>query len=149
MQMLERFNHKRAAITTELHAIGIAKKAGLIGGSSPLEVVRIMRTMRTLGAMTAALVNSARKHPDRTAIIDELGSVTYAELDRRTNVLANAWLARGLTSGDGIAILSLAAMIPMMAGRIDLTVGYGIVLWHILAIALQTKYGIDWRRFKG
>ena len=47
-----------------------------------------------------------------------------------------------------IAILSLAAMIPMMAGRIDLTVGYGIVLWHILAIALQTKYGIDWRRFK-
>ena len=44
-----------------------------------------------------------------------------------------------------IAILSLAAMIPMMAGRIDLTVGYGIVLWHILAISLQTQYGIDWR----
>jgi len=44
-----------------------------------------------------------------------------------------------------IAILSLAAMIPMMAGRIDLTVGYGIVLWHILAIALQTQLGIDWR----
>jgi ribose transport system permease protein len=43
-----------------------------------------------------------------------------------------------------IALLSLAAMIPMMAGRIDLTVGYGIVLWHILAIALQTRYGIDW-----
>jgi ribose transport system permease protein len=43
-----------------------------------------------------------------------------------------------------IAILSLAAMIPMMAGRIDLTVGYGIVLWHVLAIALQTKMGLDW-----
>jgi ribose transport system permease protein len=43
-----------------------------------------------------------------------------------------------------IAILSLAAMIPMMAGRIDLTVGYGIVLWHILAIALQTQMGIAW-----
>jgi ribose transport system permease protein len=43
-----------------------------------------------------------------------------------------------------IAMLSLAAMIPMMAGRIDLTVGYGIVLWHILAIALQTRLGIDW-----
>lgn len=44
-----------------------------------------------------------------------------------------------------IAILSLAAMIPMMTGRIDLTVGYGIVLWHILAISLQTSHGIDWR----
>ena len=37
-----------------------------------------------------------------------------------------------------IALLSLGAMIPMAAGRIDLTVGYGIVLWHILAISLQT-----------
>ncbi|MBN9067340.1 MAG: ABC transporter permease [Rhizobiaceae bacterium] len=43
-----------------------------------------------------------------------------------------------------IAMLSLAAMIPMMAGRIDLTVGYGIVLWHILAISLQVQYGVPW-----
>ncbi len=43
-----------------------------------------------------------------------------------------------------IALLSLAAMIPMVAGRIDLTVGYGIVLWHILAISLQTLYGFPW-----
>jgi ribose transport system permease protein len=43
-----------------------------------------------------------------------------------------------------IALLSLAAMIPMVAGRIDLTVGYGIVLWHILAISLQTMYGLPW-----
>lgn len=41
-----------------------------------------------------------------------------------------------------IALLSLAAMIPMAAGRIDLTVGYGIVLWHVLAISLQTMYGL-------
>ncbi|QFT34513.1 ABC transporter permease [Roseibium porphyridii] len=43
-----------------------------------------------------------------------------------------------------IALLSLGAMIPMAAGRIDLTVGYGIVLWHILAISLQTMFGIPW-----
>ncbi|HXV32315.1 MAG TPA: ABC transporter permease [Sinorhizobium sp.] len=43
-----------------------------------------------------------------------------------------------------IAMLSLAAMIPMAAGRIDLTVGYGIVLWHILAISLQTMFGVPW-----
>ncbi len=43
-----------------------------------------------------------------------------------------------------IALLSLAAMVPMVAGRIDLTVGYGIVLWHILAITLQTRYGLPW-----
>jgi ribose transport system permease protein len=43
-----------------------------------------------------------------------------------------------------IAMLSLAAMVPMAAGRIDLTVGYGIVLWHVLAISLQTMYGLPW-----
>lgn len=43
-----------------------------------------------------------------------------------------------------IAILALAATIPMITGKIDLTVGYGIVLWHILAISLQTKFGIAW-----
>ena len=43
-----------------------------------------------------------------------------------------------------IALLSLAAMIPMVAGRIDLTVGYGIVLWHILAISFQVNFGMPW-----
>ena len=43
-----------------------------------------------------------------------------------------------------IAMLSLAAMVPMAAGKIDLTVGYGIVLWHILAISLQTMFGVPW-----
>jgi ribose transport system permease protein len=41
-------------------------------------------------------------------------------------------------------MLSLAAMVPMAAGKIDLTVGYGIVLWHILAISLQTMLGVPW-----
>jgi ribose transport system permease protein len=43
-----------------------------------------------------------------------------------------------------IALLSLAATIPMMAGRIDLNVGFGIVMWHILAIGLQVMYGVPW-----
>ena len=43
-----------------------------------------------------------------------------------------------------IALLALAAMVPMITGKIDLTVGYGIVLWHILAISLQTKFGFSW-----
>ncbi|WP_052027236.1 ABC transporter permease [Pseudomonas sp. CF161] len=44
-----------------------------------------------------------------------------------------------------IAILALAAMVPMLTNKIDLTVGYGIVLWHILVISLQTRYGFSWQ----
>jgi ribose transport system permease protein len=43
-----------------------------------------------------------------------------------------------------ILLLSLGVMIPMSAGRIDLTVGYGIVLWHILALSLQISFGFSW-----
>ena len=43
-----------------------------------------------------------------------------------------------------IALLSLAATLPMMAGRIDLTIGFGIVMWHILAMSLLVNYGVPW-----
>jgi ribose transport system permease protein len=50
---------------------------------------------------------------------------------------------RSILSDKGIiALLSLGAMLPMMAGRIDLTIGFGIVMWHILAITLQVWYHI-------
>src|SRR3954453_6774720 len=56
------------------------------------------------------------------------------------------WLnARSILADKSIvALLALAATMPMMAGRIDLTVGFGIVMWHILAISFQVKYGIPW-----
>lgn len=43
-----------------------------------------------------------------------------------------------------IALLALAATITMIVGKIDLNVGFGIVLWHILAIAFQVKLGMSW-----
>ena len=53
--------------------------------------------------------------------------------------------ARSILSDKAIiALLSLAATLPMMAGRIDLTVGFGIVMWHILAMWLLVKAGVPW-----
>ena len=52
---------------------------------------------------------------------------------------------RSILSDKGIIVLlSLGAMLPMMAGRIDLTIGFGIVMWHILAISLQVWYNVPW-----
>ncbi len=44
-----------------------------------------------------------------------------------------------------IALLALAATITMIVGKIDLNVGFGIVLWHILAITFQVQYGLSWQ----
>jgi ribose transport system permease protein len=49
-----------------------------------------------------------------------------------------------LASKSKVALLALAATIPMIVGKIDLNVGFGIVLWHILAISLQVSYGFSW-----
>jgi ribose transport system permease protein len=43
-----------------------------------------------------------------------------------------------------IALLSFAVLCPMITGKIDLTIGYGIVMWHILAISLQVRFGVPW-----
>jgi fatty-acyl-CoA synthase len=53
----------------------------------------------------AAAVANAELYPDEEAILDELGVLTFAELEERTNRLANAWADAGLESGDGIAIM--------------------------------------------
>ncbi|WP_325892644.1 ABC transporter permease [Grimontia sp. NTOU-MAR1] len=50
-----------------------------------------------------------------------------------------------LASKSKIALLALAATITMIVGKIDLNVGFGIVLWHILAINLQYEHGLSWQ----
>ena len=49
-----------------------------------------------------------------------------------------------VASKSKIALLALAATITMIVGKIDLNVGFGIVLWHILAISLQVTYKLSW-----
>lgn len=43
-----------------------------------------------------------------------------------------------------VALLALAVTVPMVAGKIDLSVGYGVVLWMVLAIGLQTQSHLPW-----
>lgn len=42
------------------------------------------------------------------------------------------------------ALMALAVMMPMAAGKIDLSIGFGIMLWEIMAISLQVRFGIPW-----
>lgn len=50
---------------------------------------------------------NAKRYPDKVALIGESGSLTYAELDRASNQLGNALIARGIAPGDRVALLSL------------------------------------------
>src|SRR5205807_2343716 len=50
-------------------------------------------------------LSAAARHPDDTAIIDEAGPLTFADLERRTNALANAMAAAGIGECDKVGVL--------------------------------------------
>jgi fatty-acyl-CoA synthase len=71
------------------------------------------RTMRSLAALrrwgptpAAAYKGAAARVPDRAGLVDERGVLTFAEIDRRTNALANELAAAGIGPQDGVAIMA-------------------------------------------
>ncbi|QVI24590.1 acyl-CoA synthetase [Nocardia tengchongensis] len=62
--------------------------------------------MLRYGTLAAGLRLSAARFGGRTAVIDELGELTFAELEDRSNRLANAWRERGLKPREGVAVLA-------------------------------------------
>ena len=104
--MRDRVSALATRVADELHYARVCKDAGLIGGEGPRTTVAALAAMRRHGGLGGAAAVAALRHGDRDAAIDERGSVTFAELDRRTNALANALIARGLRAGDGVAILA-------------------------------------------
>ena len=61
-----------------------------------------MQVQLTIGE---ALLNSATRSPNKTAVVFEDRQFTYAQLNERVNRLANALVAMGLTKGDHVAVL--------------------------------------------
>jgi fatty-acyl-CoA synthase len=47
----------------------------------------------------------ARRHPDKVAMVDELGQLTYGEVHDRSNRLANALREQGVEPGQGVGVM--------------------------------------------
>ncbi|MGC2372845.1 MAG: acyl-CoA synthetase [Solirubrobacteraceae bacterium] len=80
---------------------------GVVGLDRPDRAYRALAALRRWGATPAAgyAVQSART-PERIAIYDELGPLTFAEVEARTNAIARGLRASGVGEGDGVAVLS-------------------------------------------
>jgi acyl-CoA synthetase (AMP-forming)/AMP-acid ligase II len=78
-------------------------------------VLRPVRPGRALGmaegllrygfTLAAGYTAGAARHPDRTAIVDDDGEVTFAVLHRRTDGMARALAATGVVAGTRVGIL--------------------------------------------
>jgi acyl-CoA synthetase (AMP-forming)/AMP-acid ligase II len=79
---------------------------GILAPGRPDKLVRALKALKDWGPTPAAgFTASAIRYPDDVAIIDERGSLTFAEVHRRTNALAHAWSDLGIVEGDNVALL--------------------------------------------
>ncbi len=79
---------------------------GMFQPARPDRTVRSLTALHRWGPTPAAAYTSAAiRYPDRQAIVDEKGTLTFAEVDRRTNALARGLSKAGVKEGDGVAIM--------------------------------------------
>jgi acyl-CoA synthetase (AMP-forming)/AMP-acid ligase II len=79
---------------------------GMFRPERPDRVVRALGQLRRWGPTSAgAYAGGAISHPQRTAIVDERGTLTFAEVHRRTNALAHELRRAGISEKDGVAIM--------------------------------------------
>jgi fatty-acyl-CoA synthase len=95
-----------AKLAHEADNIRILARAGLVAPMRPDKVARIALAGARWGASTATgVIVGAIRHPNRPMVIDELGTLSYSEVDRRTNAIANELAGDGICEGDRIGLL--------------------------------------------
>ncbi len=81
-------------------------ESGMFAPTRPDRLARVLKALRGWGPTIAGGYGvAAIRYPGDTAIIDDLGELTFGDMHRRTNALAHAWRAAGIGEDDAVAIL--------------------------------------------
>ncbi|MBZ5740246.1 AMP-binding protein [Nocardioides mangrovi] len=103
MPLLQKVRTGVGAGGTSLKVLG---RAGVIRLHPPVALAKAGKALQQWGVGPAGgFAAAALLAPRRVAVIDELGSLTYDELHRRSNALARAFTDLGVSSGDGVAVM--------------------------------------------
>jgi acyl-CoA synthetase (AMP-forming)/AMP-acid ligase II/uncharacterized protein YndB with AHSA1/START domain len=95
-----------AKVVYELGSAKVLIDAGVIRPMRPDRLWGVLRTLQKWGRSPAAgSISLAARYPDGTVIVDELGTLTYSEVDTRTNALAHALSDSGIVEGDGVGVM--------------------------------------------
>ncbi len=92
--------------SAELHYLQKIIAAGALKLESPQNLAATVADVRRWGEIGMVPALNARRTPNRLAIVDDEGSMTFRELDQAAHALANGLLALGVKGGDGVAILA-------------------------------------------
>ena len=90
----------------ELHYLRKIIESGAFRLEPPLNYAAMVADIRKWGEIGMLPSFNARRTPNRAAIIDDDGALTYKELDEAANAVAHGLLAKGVRGGDGVSVLA-------------------------------------------
>jgi acyl-CoA synthetase (AMP-forming)/AMP-acid ligase II len=93
-------------VNTKLFTARTLAAAGILHPGRPDHVLGAVRALVRFGPTPAGgYTASAQRYGDEIAVIDELGTLTFREIDERTNALAHGLAANGIGEGDGVGLM--------------------------------------------
>ena len=96
-----------ARVLYDLGSLRILAESGVIRPIRPDRLLRVGRALARFGRSPAAgSISLAQRYPGDPMIVDELGTLSFREVDIRTNRLAHALSDAGILEGDGVAIMA-------------------------------------------
>ena len=96
----------RAGATATGTTLKVLGEAGVIRPHNPVALAKVAKALKDWGTGPAGgFTAAALLDPRRTAIVDELGSLTFAELQHRSNALARGFAELGVSPGDSVALM--------------------------------------------
>jgi fatty-acyl-CoA synthase len=83
------------ALTDGVYVAKTLARAGFLRPSRPDRALRAIVGLHRFGpSLAAGYVGAAARYPAAPALIDELGTLTFADVDRRSNALARGFAGR-------------------------------------------------------
>jgi fatty-acyl-CoA synthase len=105
MSLVELATQVADKVAETARSVDVMRRAGLVPFPRLDEGVRSLVALRRFGPFAGANHISARRDPTAVGIVDELGPLTYKQLDDQSNALARAWSERGIKPGQVVAAL--------------------------------------------
>lgn len=101
-----RISHVLEFAADSLGAVKVLHERGAIDFRDLGATVDAAKNSKTIGPSATVIARGAKAYPDAPAITDERGTLTFGEVDRQSNALANRLLSAGLKPGDVIAVIA-------------------------------------------
>jgi len=109
--------------------LGLLARAGVVAPMRPDRALGIASGWLRWGTtMATGYAAGAARHPDRPAIIDDRGLLTFAEVHRRSDELARALADRGVEASTKIAVLCRNHRGPVELATAAAKLGADVVL---------------------